>query len=1059
MAEAIADAAEPAAPQRARRRPVRWWSALAKAALSFVAVMMLMLLSLGLLLDTDLGHRVILDRVAAMTPSSGFRIRIGRIEGSIWGRTQLRDVRLYDPDGLWAEAPKMSLDWRPFSWLFDRLVINEIGSELAIVHRLPRFEPPSQEEPPLPDYDVHIGRFDFAQLRFEPAVAGERRTARVAGEAEFRRGRFLLDLRGAVRGGGDRLALLIDAAPESDQLDIDLAVSAPSGGVLATLLGLAAPLRAEVKGAGSWTSWDGRGRFASGSRDAGDLRIVARAGRYGAAGWIDAAPLLGPRLASLAGSRVELRADGRFDDGVLDGRLSAASPAARLTADGAADFRRNLYRDVRAGLLLLRPLPLVDGAVAGTGSRLTLLANGPFADAAIAYRLAAPRLELGGASFETLAASGSGRRSRGGFVVPLAATARRVTAGGGELLGNVRLAGTVRAEGDRLGGEGLTLAADRLRARFGFEADLASGRAALAGTAQSEGYEMAGVGTVDVAADWRAASGAGGFALGGDARGIVRRFDNAALEWAAGGPLRFETSFAAAPDGAVRLPSLRLAAPRLQLGGRATRRADGALAVEGSGRQSSLGPLSLRFDESRLSLRLARPSLSLGLADVRVEVAPAGAGFGYSASGRSLLGPFAARGTVAAPNGRAAALQVASLSVSGARASGVLRPAGGGLSGRLDFRGSLSGPLTLAAAGGGQHVEASLVASDARLGRLPIGSGRIEAALSMSARGALAGRARFDGAADRLWAMAGVEDASLGGPFTAEAQIGGTTADPVLSGTLNLDRGRFASSAAGTAIEGIAARARFSGGGLSLESLTGRTDGGGRISASGSIGFDGALDLRIDTDEAQLFDRPELRARVTGPIRIQSSGGGGTISGALRLSRARIRMGGQGADGGGGGRGGWRLALRLDAERIDIDGSGLDSRWRAALRLGGTTGAPALTGEAVLLGGSYRVLGRAFELSRGTMLFAGESPPDPRLDIIARPPGGSGPAVHIGGRASRPEIGLANPLTSERRAPASPPQAPGERALRPRATRLRRSSTYRIRPGWGSSPSASALPI
>ena len=41
-----------------------------------------------------------------MTPASGLRIRIGRIDGSIWGRTQLRDVRLYDPDGLFAESPR-----------------------------------------------------------------------------------------------------------------------------------------------------------------------------------------------------------------------------------------------------------------------------------------------------------------------------------------------------------------------------------------------------------------------------------------------------------------------------------------------------------------------------------------------------------------------------------------------------------------------------------------------------------------------------------------------------------------------------------------------------------------------------------------------------------------------------------------------------------------------------------------------------------------------------------------------------------------------------------------
>ena len=1034
MAEATAEAPPAEAPAAAMRvrRPVRWWSLLAKIVLSLVAGAMLMLVAVGLLLDTDLGHRVLLDRIAAMTPNSGLRIRIGRIEGSIWGKTELRDVRLYDPQGLWAESPRMTLDWQPTSWLWDRLAISEIGSELAIVHRLPKFEP-ERERRSLPSYDVHVGRFDLAQLRFEPAVTGTRRTARVSGEAEYRSGRFLLDLDAAMRGGGDRLALLIDSAPDDDQFELELSLDAPADGVLVRMLGAAVPVRAEVRGDGSWSRWDGRARIALSGREAGDLRLAARAGRYGAAGWLEAAPLIPPRLAAFAAGRLDVRGEGRVDEGVLDGRFSAASPAARLAVQGAADLREDEWRDVRAGIVLLRPAPLVGGAAVSAGTRLTAVLDGPFAERSIAYRAAVPRLEVGGTAFEALQASGSGRWAGDRLTLPIAATARRVSGGAGVLLTDVRLGGTIRAEGNRVVGEGMTLASDRLRSAFRFDADLAGGRTVLAGNAASEGLALAGVGTVDVGGDWRAeSSGGGAFSLAGTSRGAVRRFDNQALLWAAGGPLRFETGVAAGRDGAVQLSNLRLAAPRLQLVGTAVRRADGGLTVEGSGRQASLGPLSLQYGGERLSLRLARPSESLGLRDVRVEVEPAASGFGYRAAGRSPLGPFAARGTVA-PGG--AALQVAALSVSGAHASGVLRPSGGGVSGRLDLRGALSGPLTLSARGGGQHVEAALVASDARLGRVPIGSGRIEAAVSVAGGGGLAGRARFDGAADRLWAMTGVEGASLSGPLVADVQFAGTASNPALSGTVRLDGGRFASSAAGTRIDGIDARARFDGERLVIEALSGRTGDEGRIAGSGTIGFGGAVDVRVEMERALLFARPELRGRVTGPLRIRSDGAGGTISGTLRLTGGEVKLG-RASDGEGGARGGgrgWALDLGLQAERIEVEGRGLDSRWSGALRIGGTTGAPAITGEATLIDGRYRVLGASFALERGTMTFDGSA--DPRLDIVARPGGAGGAAVRIGGRASRPELGLAGP-SSERR-PALPPAHRSQEALPARRARRR----------------------
>ena len=85
----------------------RWFSRLAKWAIGILLALGLAAAALMVFLDTDAGHRFLADRVAALSPSSGLKIRIGGIEGSIWSETRLRDVRIYDPRGLFAESRRV----------------------------------------------------------------------------------------------------------------------------------------------------------------------------------------------------------------------------------------------------------------------------------------------------------------------------------------------------------------------------------------------------------------------------------------------------------------------------------------------------------------------------------------------------------------------------------------------------------------------------------------------------------------------------------------------------------------------------------------------------------------------------------------------------------------------------------------------------------------------------------------------------------------------------------------------------------------------------------------
>jgi translocation and assembly module TamB len=997
-----------------RRR--RWLSLLAKTAVTLLIAFMLMIAGLALLLDTDFGHRLILDRIAAMAPDSGLRIRIGRLEGSIWGRTELKDVRLYDPEGLFAEAPRMELEWRPLAWLAGRLLVDDVHSDLVIVHRLPQLESDG-DGTMLPDDDIHVGRLEIEQLRYGEGAADGRRSARITGQADFRGGRALLDLDATMRGGGDRLALLVDAAPDRDQFDLDVRLDAPADGVIGELFGTAEPISLEVGGDGSWSRWNGAARIEISGRPAGDLGLIARSGRYAASGWLAPAPLLPEGMAPLAAPRLSVDARAALAGDVLGGALSARSSRLQLLASGRVDLRRDRYEDVRLAAELAGATQVAAG-VEASGLTVRARLDGHFAEASVALRMAAERITSGGAAFEGFQASGTGRLSSRGLAMPVAATLRRASSTGADgLLSNLGMSGAIFASGGTVHGRNFTASSERLRGRFAFDADLGAGRYSVAGSAAADRHPLEGIGLVDLSVAFRAWSPAAGapVIVSGEARAQVRRLDNELVRWAAQGPPRIEAKLASGAGGGLHLADLRMSSPSLRLSGGGTVGTGSTLLVEARGRHSVYGPVALRLGgtirQPRLGLRLARPSPLLS--NLALEVEPAGEGFGFGANGDSPLGPFTSRGSVATAGGGGAAIRVAALTLSGASASGLLRAGGSGVDGRLDFRGALAGPVLFATAGGGQRVEAHLVASDARLAGAAIGSGRLDAAAEIGAGGALRGSLNFRGAADRLWNMAGLERVSLSGPLVLDAELGGSLSDPDLRGSLILSRGRLASGSTGTAVDQLEARGRFAASRLTVDSFAGRTRGGGRVRGSGSVDFSGPLAFAasIQADEAQLFDLPGFRARVSGPVDIRWASGVGSIGGTLRVEDAEVRLREPGGDREPGGTSSWRLALTLSGERLKLSGRGLDSEWRtAALRLSGTLAAPALTGEAALRRGTYALFRVPFELSDGTAWFEGESPPDPRLDILARPPAGLPlGAVRIMGRAGSPQIGPAAP--------------------------------------------------
>jgi translocation and assembly module TamB len=795
-----------------RRR--RWLSRLAKLVVGLSLALALLAAALAVLLDTGAGHRFIADRIAAMAPQSGLRIHIGRIEGSIWSDTRLRDVRLYDSHGLFAESPLIDVDWQPLGWITNRLVIHRLDAELATLHRLPRLRPSERPGPVLPGFDIHVGRLRVAQMRIGKAVTGKPRVASLAGEADIRSGRALVNLKAVVKDGGDRLSLLLDAEPDRDRFDLDVRLVSPARGVAGALLGTERPIALTVEGEGSWAAWNGTARLDLSGRRIANLRLRAENGRYSLAGQVAPAQFWTGKKARLTAPAVQVNGRATLADRQLEGRLALRSPAMNVVATGIVDLARSRFRDLRVGADLLRP-PALFPNMTGQKVRLVALLNGPFKTFAFAYRITSPHVAFDNTGFEDVWAQGRGHFSKAPVTVPLVMSARRVTGVGdvaGGILANLRVEGLLKVTGKGLTGEGLALTSDKLKGKVSLFVDLITGRFDVVISGGMTRYLIPGLGIVDVTSELKVVPNPSGHGtlVTGKARAWVRRFDNRFLEGLAGGLPYLEADLLRGNDLILHFSNLTITATKIRIAGTGFRRRDGTFYFEGKGVQGTYGAFTMNLDghieRPKLAIRLARPNEALGLADVLLNLDPTAAGYTYRSAGGSYLGPFTSHGAILLPKDQPALIQVAAIDVSNSRASGALRSDPGGFTGRLDVSGGgLAGRLVFDPWHDIQRITIDLKADNARFAGPPpilIRSGRLEGVALLDPAGtSLKGKLSARGLSRGALSIASLSaDGELrGGAGQIRARIAGTRGrDFVFDMVADVAPGRFQLTGRGT---------------------------------------------------------------------------------------------------------------------------------------------------------------------------------------------------------------------------------------------------------------------
>jgi translocation and assembly module TamB len=726
---------------RVRLRSDWRWRLLNELFALFVGLLFL-LAALLVLLDSAPGHRFIVDQIGRLETASGLRIQIGRIDGSIFGKSQLRNVRVADQRGVFLTSPDIKLDWTPAAWLYHKLSIRSLTADRVTLIRLPKLKPSTKKGPILPGFDIHIGELKINRLDIGRGVSGKARSGRVQGKADVHSGRALVELEALIANGGDRIAFHLDAEPDRDKFDLRARAISPADGLLPAIVGTRRSVDLAIAGKGSWAHWSGSAALDLSGRPTGRLALGVENGVYRLDGEVAPSQFLTGKLQRLTSPVVHVRGSGTLRDRILDGELTAATPELRAVAKGAVDLANNRYRGMRLGIDLLKP-PALFPNMTGKGVRMLWTLDGPFATADYSYRLTSNYVQFDSTGFTALHAEGRGRLSPWPMRVPIRLSAKAITGIGdvaGAMLANPGIEGWLSLTPKLVRGDNLRLTSARWTGKLSVLIDLVTGRFQVLLSGAMQRYLIPGVGIVDVMTDLKVVPGPGGHGsyVVGSARAWVRRLDNSFFRDLTGGLPSLTTNLQRGNDGIVHFSNLQLYSPKLRLSGAGERFKDGTFHIAAAGRQAKYGPLRLTLDghieRPRIDLFLASPNEAMGIKAMHLLLNPTAEGFDYRASGGSRLGPFTSNGQIQLPNNGPTVIAIAALDAGGAHASGSLRSDPGGFTGRLTLaNGFLGGTLDFSPVSGAQRIDAHLTAANASFpGAFSVRTGRADGTIVLA---------------------------------------------------------------------------------------------------------------------------------------------------------------------------------------------------------------------------------------------------------------------------------------------------------------------------------------
>jgi translocation and assembly module TamB len=717
------------------------WRRVAIGFAAFAALLLVILVGSYVWLDSQSGRNFVARQIAAFELENGLNIRIGRIEGSIYGDATLYDVRFRDPKGEFARAPEIGLDWNPLSYFNQGVAINALTARELNVSRLPAFRVvPDRGEPLLPDIDIGINRLQVDRIVFAKAITGEEQVASLTGKVQIADRRAVIDATAASLRG-DSIGVKLDAVPEDNRFDVDLKLDAPAKGLIAGLIGREVPIKANLNGRGSWRKWDGLLTAQMASDDIADFALTAREGTFSVKGTAAPDKVMADSLLVRALSPVtNLDVAVTFAERVAQLKGNIRSAAIEVDADGQADLGEGSFDDLALNFRILRPA-IIGSNVSGANIRGRALLNGAFVGPTFAYSASANRIAFDATTFEDVTLTGEAQGKADRFVIPVNAKARRVTginqiAGG--LLTNVRLNGDIAIADGRLLSDNLRIRSDRINAKALLVGDINKGFYTTALNGKVDGFQVSSIGLFNVVADVDLETTLGrGYALVGTVKARSTRLFSQGAQNFLGGQMFINAGIRYGTNGILQITRATLVSPlfRLNSGSGTYVTEGGSVVFNGRGYSDQYGPVVVgmtgTFDRPVYRITATSPGLGVGMSNVVGVVTLSQRGYAIAVTGSTDFGPISGDIDVLSGNGPLT-IDIMRGNFAGIGVNGRIRQAESGpFVGTLTGVGSgFDGTIALSAQGEFQRAVVNAVALNAALSgaqNLAIGRGIIDA--------------------------------------------------------------------------------------------------------------------------------------------------------------------------------------------------------------------------------------------------------------------------------------------------------------------------------------------
>ncbi len=717
------------------------WRRIAIGAGALLALLLAVLAGGYVWLDTRSGRDFVARQVAGFELENGLNIRIGRIDGSIFGGAMLHDVRFRDPKGDFARAPMINLDWNPFAYVRGAVNIKSLTAPELDVARMPAFRiVPDRGDPLLPDLDINIYHLKIDRIVFAKSITGEQQVASLEGKVRIADRRAVVDATGGTLQG-DRLVVKLDAVPDDNRFDVDVKLDAPADGLVAGLMGRKMPVKVALNGRGSWQKWDGALTAQMGAEDVADLALTARDGTFTAKGIAAPAMVMADSLIMRALSPVaNVDIAAKFNNRIADIKGSVRSAAIVVGASGLADMGEGRFNDLALDIQLLRP-SIIARNVSGTDVRGKALLNGAFVGPVVAYSATATRLSFDTTTFEGVSVSGEAQGQTDRFLIPVNARARRVSginqiAGG--LLTNVRMNGDLAIANGRLLSDNIKIRSDRINATALIVGDIDKGFYTGALNGKVDGFRVDSVGLFNVVADVDLETTLGrGYALVGAVKARSTRLFSPGFQNFLGGQMFVNAGIRYGTDGILRITRANVVAPQFRLNsGTGTYVTEGGRVVfNGKGYSNQYGPVSVAmtgtFGRPVVRVAATQPGFGVGMSNVVGLVTRSARGYAIKFTGGTDYGPISGDIDVLSGNGPLT-IDILRGDFAGIGVAGRIRQAAAGpFIGTLTGVGSgFDGTIALSAQGRYQRAVVDAIATNAQLTgiqKLAIGRGIINA--------------------------------------------------------------------------------------------------------------------------------------------------------------------------------------------------------------------------------------------------------------------------------------------------------------------------------------------